>query len=89
MLPVGCSLPGGRAGQRIGGDVQFRSGPDGVPVDDIVEALWGDQPPRTARNLVQLYVGEVRALLERAGHTVRYAGGFARLDRQRVATSDT
>ncbi|GIF62160.1 XRE family transcriptional regulator [Asanoa ishikariensis] len=49
-----------------------------VPVDDIIDALWGDQPPRTARNLVQLYVGEVRTLLEPAGHTVRFAGsGYA------------
>ncbi|WP_176984744.1 BTAD domain-containing putative transcriptional regulator [Asanoa ishikariensis] len=49
-----------------------------VPVDDFVDALWGDRPPRTARNLVQLYVGEVRALLGPAGHTVRFAGlGYA------------
>ncbi|GIF63886.1 XRE family transcriptional regulator [Asanoa ishikariensis] len=46
-----------------------------VPVDDFVDALWGDQPPRTARNLVQLYIGEVRALLGPAGHTVRFSGG--------------
>ncbi|MDG4834242.1 tetratricopeptide repeat protein [Solwaraspora sp. WMMD1047] len=46
-----------------------------VPVDDLVDALWGDHPPRTARNMVQLYVGEVRALLGPAGHTVRFGGG--------------
>ncbi|MEU4568900.1 BTAD domain-containing putative transcriptional regulator [Micromonospora sp. NPDC023956] len=33
-----------------------------TPVDDIVDLLWGDDPPRTARKNVQLYVWRLRQL---------------------------
>ncbi|SCG48928.1 AfsR/SARP family transcriptional regulator [Micromonospora halophytica] len=34
-----------------------------TPVDDIVDLLWGDQPPRTARKNVQLHVWRLRQLV--------------------------
>jgi DNA-binding SARP family transcriptional activator/tetratricopeptide (TPR) repeat protein/DNA-binding XRE family transcriptional regulator len=46
-----------------------------VPVSEIVDVLWGERPPRTARNLVQMYVGELRALLGATSVLFR-AGGY-------------
>src|SRR6266567_5384686 len=34
-----------------------------VSVDRIVDALWGDEPPRTARSQVQITVSALRRLL--------------------------
>jgi DNA-binding SARP family transcriptional activator len=34
-----------------------------VSVDRLVDALWGDRPPTTARKMVQLYVSQLRRLL--------------------------
>ena len=34
-----------------------------VSVDRLVDALWGDRPPATARKMVQLYVSQLRQLL--------------------------
>ncbi|MCL2553005.1 MAG: winged helix-turn-helix domain-containing protein [Actinomycetia bacterium] len=34
-----------------------------VPFDDLVEALWDDAPPRTARKNVQVYVSSLRRVL--------------------------
>ena len=39
-----------------------------VDVDVILEALWGDEPPRTAPHAVQVYVSDLRrAFLEACG----------------------
>ncbi len=34
-----------------------------VSVDEIVEALWGAEPPRTAEHSIQVYVSELRKVL--------------------------
>src|SRR5262245_4594685 len=34
-----------------------------VAVDELVEALWGDQPPKTADHSVQVYVSDLRKAL--------------------------
>ncbi|MGW2741236.1 AfsR/SARP family transcriptional regulator [Streptomyces sp. NPDC001450] len=54
-----------------------------VPVPEIVDALWGPHPPRTAVNVVRRHVGSLRRLLEpglpaRASgrRLVRGAGGY-------------
>ena len=36
-----------------------------VPIDTLVDALWGDQPPTTAVNVVQTYVARLRRTLGR------------------------
>jgi DNA-binding SARP family transcriptional activator/tetratricopeptide (TPR) repeat protein len=41
-----------------------------VPVEDLVDALWGAQPPRGARHAVQSYVLRLRTALGEAGRTV-------------------
>ena len=36
-----------------------------VPVDEIIDGLWGDAPPESARNIVQVYVSSLRRMLGR------------------------
>ncbi|MER7280075.1 tetratricopeptide repeat protein [Dactylosporangium sp. NPDC000244] len=56
-----------------------------VSRDEIVDVLW-DSPPRTCLNLVHVYVGQLRRLLEpdrrqrRPSGTIRLAAGGYRLD---------
>ena len=52
-----------------------------VPLDRLVDALWGEQPPATARKNVQKYVSGLRKLLPEAvletrppGYSQRRAG---------------
>ena len=37
-----------------------------VAIDDIVDSLWGDAPPATARTIVHGYVSKLRKVLEDA-----------------------
>src|ERR1044072_3689064 len=42
-----------------------------VPADALVDAIWGEEPPDTARALVQSYVSALRrALPEKAGEAI-------------------
>src|SRR6266576_5717395 len=34
-----------------------------VSRDHLIDALWGDEPPETARNTIQVYVSQLRKLL--------------------------
>jgi predicted ATPase/DNA-binding SARP family transcriptional activator len=34
-----------------------------VPRDDLIDSLWGEEPPDTARNTLQVYVSQLRKLL--------------------------
>jgi len=36
-----------------------------VAVDEIIDGLWGDAPPESARNIVQVYVSSLRRMLGR------------------------
>jgi DNA-binding SARP family transcriptional activator/tetratricopeptide (TPR) repeat protein len=36
-----------------------------VPLDVLIDRVWGEDPPRSARNLVYGYVGKLRALVAR------------------------
>ncbi len=35
-----------------------------VPYEEIIEVLWEQDPPKSCRGLIQLYVGQLRTLLE-------------------------
>lgn len=35
-----------------------------VPVSAAIDTLWGDEPPKSCHNLVQVYVGRLRRLLD-------------------------
>src|SRR5687767_12308231 len=37
-----------------------------VPIDEIVDSLWADEPPATARTIVHGYVSRLRRMLEEA-----------------------
>lgn len=38
-----------------------------VPVDVLIDDLWGEEPPRTARNSIQRFVSDIRRALDSAG----------------------
>jgi basic membrane lipoprotein Med (substrate-binding protein (PBP1-ABC) superfamily)/DNA-binding SARP family transcriptional activator len=38
-----------------------------VPIDQLIDLLWGERPPRTAAHSVQIYVSELRKALEPVG----------------------
>lgn len=42
-----------------------------VPTDRLIELLWGERPPRTAAHSVQIYVSELRKMLEAEGAETR------------------
>ncbi len=46
-----------------------------VQTSDIIEVVWGEDPPRTVRNLIQVGVSDLRALLGSAGRSLRLANG--------------
>ncbi|WP_063830640.1 AfsR/SARP family transcriptional regulator [Kitasatospora phosalacinea] len=48
-----------------------------VSVDRLTEALWADEPPRTARKNIQVYVSALRRTLEPAGDRIHHGlGGY-------------
>src|SRR5919108_933126 len=48
-----------------------------VPVDQLVEGLWGEQPPQSAPKMVQSYVSQLRRLLKgRAEQIVTRGRGY-------------
>jgi DNA-binding SARP family transcriptional activator/Tfp pilus assembly protein PilF len=57
-----------------------------LPRDEIVDALWGEQPPKTCAALIRVYIGQLRALLDpgrpkrTSGPTIVLAHGGYRLD---------
>jgi DNA-binding SARP family transcriptional activator len=38
-----------------------------VPIDRLIDLLWGEQPPRTAAHSIQIYVSDLRRALESLG----------------------
>ncbi len=49
-----------------------------VPVESLLEALWGDEPPKTARKNIQVYVSGLRGLVSAGSRTrISYqTGGY-------------
>ncbi|WBB79711.1 AfsR/SARP family transcriptional regulator [Micromonospora sp. WMMD882] len=46
-----------------------------VPVESLVDAVWGDEPPRSAVNALQTYVSRLRRVLG-AGTLCRHRAGY-------------
>src|SRR6266540_6151545 len=50
-----------------------------VPRDCLIDELWGDAPPATARETVKVYVARLRKILDQnsaAGRLVTRNGGY-------------
>src|SRR5262245_32323262 len=45
-----------------------------VSTDDLIEALWGSEPPRSASKLLQVYVSQLRRVLESGALETRSPG---------------
>lgn len=48
-----------------------------VTVDELVAAVWGDEPPRSAVNTVRTYLSRLRTLLRDAATIMSIGGGYA------------
>lgn len=46
-----------------------------VPVDRLIDRLWGERPPASARTVLQGYVSQLRKILGPAGGALRTEGG--------------
>lgn len=57
-----------------------------VSVDRLIEAVWGDDPPRTAEHSIQIYVSELRKAFDPDGGTLltRRPGYELRIDPNRI-----
>lgn len=51
-----------------------------VPVDELVDALWGEQPPGTAAKSVQIYVSQLRKLIDDGALRTRSPGYELRVE---------
>lgn len=58
-----------------------------VPVAALIEELWGDNPPRSARTTLQTYVLQLRELITAALDKEAAAGGPARRAKDVLVTS--
>src|SRR5439155_11402487 len=52
---------------------------EAYPVDALLEAVWGDAPPPSATNLLQVYVSQLRKALPAPARIVRIDSGYALL----------
>jgi DNA-binding SARP family transcriptional activator len=48
--------------------------PEAVSVEDLVDGIWGDVPPESAKHLVQVYVSQLRQRLGGSSVTTQSAG---------------
>jgi len=63
----GHSIPLGAAKQRALLAILLIHANQVVSVDRLIDDLWGDEPPDTSAHVVQVYVSQLRKVLERAG----------------------
>ncbi|GID33467.1 AfsR/SARP family transcriptional regulator [Paractinoplanes brasiliensis] len=63
-----------------------------VSAEELMNALWGDKPPKSAVNSVRIYVHRIRRLLNELGHPAivsSIGGGYEMLDQgQRLDLND-
>jgi predicted ATPase/DNA-binding SARP family transcriptional activator len=64
VVAGGRSVPLGSPAQRALLAVLILRAGEVVAVDTLIDALWGDRPPESAANLIQVYVARLRAALE-------------------------
>jgi predicted ATPase/DNA-binding SARP family transcriptional activator len=76
----------GSRNQRVVLAVLVAAGGDTVSVDRLIDAVWGDEPPRTAVHSLRTYVSRLRRVLGDA-IMIRPAGYALTLDPDRVDAS--
>lgn len=64
VIEAGTSLPLGGAKQRALLGLLLLNANKVVSVDRIVDELWGENPPETSANAVQVYVANLRKILQ-------------------------
>lgn len=64
---AGRSSPLGGVKQRALLAILLLHANDLVSSDRLVEELWGEEPPETARNVIQVYVSQIRKILASSG----------------------
>src|SRR5437868_6545910 len=74
VLEEGRELPLGRAKQRLLLAVMLVRANELVSTDRLIEALWGDEPPETARTALHGHVSRLRKLLGDGRLLTRGAG---------------
>ncbi|WP_086823221.1 AfsR/SARP family transcriptional regulator [Allokutzneria sp. NRRL B-24872] len=50
--------------------------PQPLGASDLIDVLWGDKPPATARNAIHIHIGRLRRLLGDDGVISTVAGGY-------------
>jgi DNA-binding SARP family transcriptional activator len=73
----GLPLPLGGAKQRALLAVLLLQAGEAVSADRLIDELWGEDPPKSARSVLQVYVANLRKVLE-PGRARRAAGGVLR-----------
>jgi len=58
-----------------------------VPAETLIDRLWGERPPRTAANTLQVYVGRLRKLLARDALVFEGGAYGLRLEADELDTS--
>jgi predicted ATPase/DNA-binding SARP family transcriptional activator len=75
---VGVSGParlGGEKQRRLLAALAIRAG-EALPADVLVDAVWGSTPPRSAAKLLQVYVSQLRKLLQPPIAIRTFPGGY-------------
>lgn len=54
-----------------------------IPVGMLIDAVWGEHPPRQARNALQVKISRLRSQLGEHGHALVHAQGTYRLELSR------
>ena len=80
VLDDGRALELGGAKQRAVLAVLALNANQAVSVDRIVETLWGERPPASARKTIQVYVSQLRKLLGKARIETKGGGYRLRVD---------
>lgn len=87
VLSDGVVVDAGGAKQRGVLALLAIESPRGVPLESIIDGLWGEDPPASARNAVQVYMsglrkafGEADAHIERTGNSYRLVGAALDID---------
>jgi basic membrane lipoprotein Med (substrate-binding protein (PBP1-ABC) superfamily)/DNA-binding SARP family transcriptional activator len=76
----GCPRPLGGAKQRAVLGLFLLHANQVVPIDRIVDEVWGDEPPPSAAHTIESYVSRLRRQIGRYGPSIVRQGGGYRLD---------